>query len=166
MKNVAFATVIVALTCFPVEVGMAFPLGILLCNPGALRHTHDHWHGQTRLQTDKRFVRFDSPVMGERALMKVLHTYFKDHDLYTVSGIIYRWAPPTENNTELYVSDIARRMGVKSNDYLDLGNIDTLIKLAKAITTLENGFPPDNLPATWYTEAVYHEAAMMVLNGE
>lgn len=145
---------------------MAFPLLIQINNPGGLRHTHDHWHGQTRLQTDKKFVRFENPLMGERALMKVLLTYFKEHGLYTVSMIIYRWAPPNENNTDLYVMDISRRMGVKSSEYLDLANLDVLIKLAKAITTHENGFPPDDMPANWYTEAVYHEAAMMVLNGE
>jgi hypothetical protein len=96
--------------------------------------------------------------------MKTLLTYEDVHDLNTVSGIINRYAPPSENNTESYIRDVCKKTGYPTNMILDLQDIDILIKFAQAIVTHENGAPPQGLPFHWYEESVYHEAATAALN--
>lgn len=140
-----------------------FPSGILLNNPGNLVHTNDRWNGTARLQTDKKFVRFLSPFAGLRAMMKTLLTYEDLYRITTVRLIIERYAPTTENFTESYISDVANRMHISPNAFIDLANIDTLIDLSKAIVIHENGYPPEHMPEFWYEEATYHEAAVDAL---
>jgi hypothetical protein len=140
-----------------------FPNGILLNNPGNIRHSHDRWHGEARLQDNKVFVRFLSPHDGLRAMMKTLLTYEDLYRITTVRLVIERYAPPSENATEAYICDVANRMHVSPNVFIDLDNIDVLIDLAKAITMHENGHPPDYMPTYWYDEATYHEAALDAL---
>lgn len=140
-----------------------FPTPILLNNPGALEHTHDHWEGMTRLQDNKRFVRFISPKYGIRGMMKTLRTYESAYCFTTINTIITRYAPPSENNTEAYIIDVSTRTGMSRNQVLDLNDIDVLIKLAKAIVMHENGHPPDRMPANWYSEVIFHEAAVLAL---
>lgn len=146
---------------------MAYPKGITLNNPGLIRLTDAEWIGKSKFQKDKDFVRFDTPLHGVRAIMKVLTAYQNKHHINTIGDIITRWAPPNENNTEAYIREVSRRTGFYPDELLDMSNIDTLVKLAKAIVLHENGHPyqPD-IPTNWYTEAVYHAAGMMVINGE
>lgn len=141
-----------------------FPLPIRLNNPGSLIKTHDNWNGAARLQNDKKFVRFLTPHDGIRAMMKTLLTYENLYHTTTIRLIITRYAPPEENKTEAYISDVSNRMGVQSNLFINLDNIDTLIDLAKAIIIHENGLPPDNMPEFWYEEVVYHDAAVSALD--
>lgn len=140
-----------------------FPLPIRLNNPGSLIHTKDHWNGTARLQNDKKFVRFLTPHDGIRAMMKTLLTYEDLYHITTIRLIITRYAPPEENKTEYYISDVSNRMGVQCNLFINLDNIDTLIDLSKAIIIHENGIPPDNMPEYWYDEVIYHDAAVDAL---
>lgn len=143
-----------------------FPAPIRLNNPGALRHSESHWQGMTNLQDNDSFVRFSTPNYGIRAMMKTLKTYHDKHKIHTLRGIIYRWAPPEENDTKKYLAEVSRRTGIPPNVTIDIHNIDTMIAIAKAITIHECGYPPDDvMPASWYSEAVFHEAAVEVLNG-
>ena len=146
---------------------MAFPQGVLLNNAGNLERTsHDHWHGEARLQDNKRFIRFLTPQAGLRALMKTLLTYEDVHGLNTVTRIITRYAPPAENNTEAYIRDISQQAGISPNMVVDLQNPDILIRFAQAIVIHENGHPPEWMPYYWYEEVTYHEAAMSALKDE
>lgn len=147
------------------NVSMAFPTGIKLSNPGNIRHSKNEWQGMTRLQDDKSFVRFSTPECGIRATMKLIHTYRDKYGLDNINNIIMRYAPPSENDTHAYIKDISWRTGFYPSEALDLDDPKTLMELTKAIVIHEQGLgTADGFPAAWYPEAVYHRAAMSVIN--
>lgn len=108
-------------------------------NPGNLDRTGTQWEGMAAAQPDPRFICFADPVMGIRALAKVLLTYQRKHQLDTIRGIVSRWAPPAENNTEAYVSHVAEEVGAGPDDEIDLEDLGVLFALTKAIIEHENG---------------------------
>lgn len=105
-------------------------------NPGNIRMSAAKWEGQTG--DDGDFVKFATPEHGIRALSRNLLSY--DRQGYnTVEQIINRWAPPSENETDKYIAEVAGALEVPPNTRLDLTDINTLTKLSKAIIKKENG---------------------------
>lgn len=99
---------------------------------------------------DGRFARFETPQEGIRAVGDLLDVYERKHGLDTVQGIINRWAPPQENNTGAYVSQVARSLGVSPNEKLDLSDPRVKSGLVSAIIQHENGqnpYPPEMIEA-------------------
>lgn len=121
------------------------PRGIRNNNPGNIDYNPlNKWKGlnpKTK-ELDSRFCVFISPEYGLRALMILLRNYDNKYGLNSVRQIINRWAPTHENNTSAYMEHVAKMMGVKVNECLNLKNRETLISLAKAIVTHENGVQP------------------------
>lgn len=119
----------------------SLPRGIRNNNPGNIRKSADAWQGLAPQQTDSAFFQFTSPLYGIRALAKVLKNYRDLYGLYTVRGIVNRWAPPKENNTSAYVNAVANAMGVSPDAPLtwDRG---ALRELVAAIIHHENGQQP------------------------
>jgi hypothetical protein len=142
---------------------MAFPLGIRLSNPGNIKRTTLHWEGMTRLQDDPVFIRFNSPHYGIRALVRILINYKDLHDCETITMIMHRYAPPSENKTTAYIRDVSARSGYFPNEVIDLHDINVLVNLAQAIVIHENGLAPVVYPAAWYEEDVYYRAAESAL---
>lgn len=141
-----------------------FPTGILLNNPGNIRHSDDEWYGKTRFQNNKKFVRFSQPLYGIRALMKTLKTYEQIHGIHTINSIIKRWAPSVENNTSAYIIDVCDRTGIPQHVLIDITDKNVMIKLAKAIVIHENGVGAPLI--NWYSDSLYAQAADMVLGEE
>lgn len=111
-------------------------------NPGNVRKNPKfQWQGQ-RQGDDPDFVSFNSPEMGIRALARVIRTYRSRHGLNNVTGIISRWAPPNENDTELYIQSVADKLGVDPGEELDFSNTQMTLDLVKAIIYHENGAQP------------------------
>lgn len=108
-------------------------------NPGNIRKSSVPWQGQSEDQGDPAFVRFDHPDMGIRALGKVLLTYQRKHGLQTLRQIIERWAPEGENDTNSYLADVCRRMGVSPDESISLSDNGNLRNLTVAIIFHENG---------------------------
>ncbi len=138
------------------------PRGIRNYNPGNIdRAPGVRWQGQAADQaSDSRFVVFNGPRWGIRAIARVLITYqdkrlAKDGSrIDTVREFIERWAPATENNTDAYTLTVARAMGLDS-DYagVDVYHYDTMRALVLAIIRHENG--PGPLPSgQWYGESI------------
>lgn len=124
------------------------PKGIRLCNPGNLRRSKDPWQGLAEQQDDPAFFEFKAPVWGIRALAVTLITY-QDRRLAadgskidTVSEVIHRWAPLTENKTATYVQNVCRWTGFKVYQILDLHRYEDVEPLVKAIIRMENGKQP------------------------
>jgi hypothetical protein len=120
------------------------------CNPGNLERDGTTWKGMCEQQTDARFVSFKTPQYGIRALATVLLTYYRQHNLKTISGIIKRFAPPTENDTQSYIMAVSQEVGVKPDEIINVSNRDTLEKLVTAIIRHENGrvpYSPDIIQA-------------------
>ncbi len=108
-------------------------------NPGNIRKGAD-WVGLAEKQPDPEFATFTDPVYGIRAINRILRTYYKVHGLNTVRGIITRWAPPTENDTESYVQSVAGFLGVDPDEPIDVEAYAA--QLTAAIIRHENGVQP------------------------
>lgn len=110
-------------------------------NPGNIVRTGEQWRGMSADQSaDSRFVVFDSPVWGLRALARILRKY-NAAGLVTVRDIINRWAPPVENDTGAYIASVARAVGVAPTQPLVLTD-DALSRIMEAIVQHENGQQP------------------------
>jgi len=121
---------------------MSTPRGISNCNPGNIRRGPDQWQGLSDQQTDPAFWQFQTPYYGLRALALNLLAYYRRLHLNTVSLVINRWAPASENNTTAYVRAVAREMGVGESDELNLLHTDEMAPLVAAIVRHENGQQP------------------------
>ena len=123
--------------------------GIRNNNPLNIRHSADRWEGARIELTDKSFVQFQTMAYGYRAAWKVLESYWKhfkrQRQPFTVAHIIARWAPPSENHTDAYVSTVLKltSLGGKENlprPFMGIA-IDKLVRLFAAMTTMECGVP-------------------------
>lgn len=102
------------------------PLGLRNHNPGNLRPAG----ATTGFQT------FGSDEQGLAALARQLLTY-GDRGKNTLRSIIGTYAPPGENNTGAYVSDLMGRLGIGPDEVIDLHNAAQLSRLMGAIVTHE-----------------------------
>jgi hypothetical protein len=119
------------------------PRGIRNCNPGNIRHG-DNWDGLHPYSTelDPSFCVFISPQYGIRALCKILRNYNKLYGINTIQGIINRYAPPNENDTSSYAKHVAKKLGVKPTEPVDVIHPDVMYLLLTAIILHENGIQP------------------------
>ncbi|HGN9444691.1 TPA: hypothetical protein ACK0KV_003734 [Raoultella ornithinolytica] len=115
--------------------------GVRNNNPGNLEASSSNpWVGQTG--SDGRFAKFETPEHGIRALGRNLISYQRQ-GIDTVSDIINRWAPPSDNNdTTAYIKAVCAQLGVTADQPLDASNPDTLQALCAAIIKHENGSQP------------------------
>lgn len=125
----------------PVKSAVSGVRGLRNNNPGNIERTGDQWRGMSADQSaDPRFVVFDAPVWGLRALARILRKY-NASGLTTVQAMISKWAPSTENNTSAYAAAVARELGVSPTQQLMLTD-DTMARLMAAIVRHENGQQP------------------------
>lgn len=112
-------------------------------NPGNIRRDGTKWQGMAEDQSgDAEFVVFDAPKWGIRAIARIIISYHDKYELNTIRGIIHRWAPPSENDTDAYVMDVATRVGVGADNTLDVTKYGVMRPLVEAIIHHENGSQP------------------------
>ena len=133
------------------------PRGIRNFNPGNIRHVKGtRWQGMSANQNDTAFVQFTGAQWGIRAIARTLITYQDKYRLRTIRQFIGRWAPPSENNTESYIRQVAIRLGVSADAQIDVYDYRIMRGLVEGITGHENGVGP--LPeGNWYGEALINE---------
>lgn len=112
-------------------------------NPGNIRRSRVRYKGEVHPSSDPEFKQFRSLEWGYRAVFVVLHTYRVRHGLRSVAQMIARWAPPTENRTDLYVRFVAGACGVAEDEVLDTLDGGTMIPLVRAVSRMENGVAAD-----------------------
>ena len=120
--------------------------GYLNNNPGNMDRGEPPWNGEIRQVslctndvqrnelTHGRFCVFTDAEHGIRAMAKNLMAYRDRLGCKSVRDYINRWAPPNENNTEAYINNVARSLGVGPDDPVDLGKamhglIDAIIRV-------------------------------------
>jgi len=101
-------------------------------NPGNIRYNPAY---KGCVGDSKGFCKFSTMGFGYRALLVTLTTYYTKYGLSTIRGIITRYAPPTENNTESYINLVSRKTGFAADKVLSK---EDLIKLIPAIVLQEN----------------------------
>ena len=119
------------------------PRGIRNNNPGNIRHGAN-WLGlnPNGRNIDSAFCVFESPVLGIRALAKVLINYKKIHGLNTVRQIVSRYAPPNENQTAAYIQTVAKQLEVYPDTKIDIEKRGVLTVFIKAVIRMENCIQP------------------------
>ncbi|MHB9805444.1 structural protein [Pantoea ananatis] len=117
--------------------------GIRNNNPGNIRWG-DEWKGLVPegQRTDKSFCQFKAPEFGIRAMIIILRNYQSKYGLKTINGIIKRWAPPNENDTQAYIRSVAQDTGTDADKPIDLTDSRKLFPLLQAIIKHENGTQP------------------------
>lgn len=117
------------------------PAGIRRNNPFNLRATKDKWKG--RIGEDSGFCVFDSVKHGARAYFITLLSYARS-GVEDIRGMVYRYAPPSENHTENYLHFIVIEGDVRPDESLMevLKDRDKAVFLAQAMWRFENGAWP------------------------
>ncbi|URD40641.1 structural protein P5 [Pseudomonas sp. BYT-5] len=128
--------------------------GVRNNNPGNIDfNPRNDWVGQLGLELGAikpRFARFDSPENGIRALGKLLIAYRGKDGMPGVGGkgidtvleTINRWAPSNENDTKAYALAVAKRLGVRTTDPINIKDPTTLRVFVESIIIHENGGNP------------------------
>jgi hypothetical protein len=113
------------------------PRGLRNNNPLNIRHSADRFQGEIA-GTDKSFKTFSSLAYGYRAAFVILGTYLSQ-GFNTIEKIISRWAPPTENDTESYISQVERYSGVPRHKELTSASETEYMMIVAAMSFVENG---------------------------
>ena len=93
------------------------PRGIRNNNPLNIRRSKDQWKGLSKTQNDRSFCQFETLEYGWRAAFYLLtRMYYHKYRLYTIRGIISRWAPLCENNTRAYIENVSRLTGIAPDE--------------------------------------------------
>ena len=101
------------------------------------------WQGQK--SNDGQFVIFETMEDGYRAAFRVLDSYNKKHNIYSVREIIYRWAPPQDhNNTRAYIERVCKEACLRETDQIVVDSWieesrDDAMWLVWAMAKVENG---------------------------
>ena len=117
--------------------------GLQNCNPGNIRQSKVRYKGEVRPSRDSAFKQFESLAWGYRAIFVLLDTYRIRYGLDTIRGMISRWAPPSENHTETYIRAVADAVGIPDGQPLDTRDRTTMLRMAAAVSRVENGAAAD-----------------------
>ncbi|MFZ3510532.1 MULTISPECIES: hypothetical protein [Vibrio] len=114
--------------------------GIRINNPLNIRIAGNPWKGKVTPSRDNAFETFKAPEWGFRAGAILLRNYQQRHELFTLSEIIHRFAPPSENKTHNYAQFVAGRVGVGMDERIDLvNNTPLLVEVLHAMSIMEVG---------------------------
>lgn len=133
------------------------PRGIRNNNPLNIRENAsggDAWQGELETELDGAFEEFESPEYGIRAAVKLFETYRTRYGLDTIAGIVSRWAPSSENDTNSYIESVAQKTGIHADIFLTQEDYPALLK---AMIFHENGQQP-------YPDSVINEGVRLALS--
>lgn len=114
------------------------PRGIRNNNPLNIR-IGNKWVGEVENPTDPDFEQFTSMLFGVRAGFVLIRRYIERYHLNTISEIVSRWAPSSENNTSNYIRVLVERTGIGPLEKLDFGNRKQMVCLVDAMIFVECG---------------------------
>ena len=117
------------------------PRGLRNNNPLNIRHNAGVFHGETK-GTDKSFKTFASMPYGYRAAFVTLATYLS-RGCNTIEKIISQWAPPGENNTQRYITNVVKWSGIPEDKILTATDGADYIMIVAAMSAVENGINAD-----------------------
>ena len=113
--------------------------GIDNCNPGNIRHSRVCYQGEVQPSQDSAFKQFRTMAWGYRAMFVLLDTYHQKYGLNTIRGMISRYAPASENNTEAYIAAVCDWTGLSDNEPLDTRSRRVMVPVVAAMSRIENG---------------------------
>lgn len=105
-------------------------------NPLNIRYSIlNRWKGQTGSR--KGFVCFSSIIFGIRAACVIIMQSYRKKGYTTVRSVVGHWAPPSENDTDRYVSFVCRMMDINPDSELSALDYPMLIA---SMSWMEVGF--------------------------
>jgi len=112
-------------------------------NPGNIRSSKIQWIGKVGDTNPnnpaKSFVIFDTIQNGYRAHIKNLQAYI-GRKIDTLTLIINTWAPRQDNNDPpVYINTVSKLTGINPDQKIQKNDLDTLAKLAYAMSIVEKG---------------------------
>lgn len=116
-------------------------------NPLNIRISSTNWAGMipTAQNGDGSFVQFTTMPYGFRAALRNIRTYIVRDGKKTIQEIINKWAPPSENNTSKYVTDVCTLTGMLPGTVVSQTNQQQLSSLVRAMAFIENGYYCNNI---------------------
>jgi hypothetical protein len=121
-------------------------LGYRNNNPGNLKRDTNStpYKGEIVPPQTPPFRQFENMLFGYRAMFHLLIIrYIIDWKLNTIEKIIYKYAPPIENDTEAYINYVANRVGISRSKIIHAYDTNTIIALGAAMSRHENGIEPN-----------------------
>lgn len=116
------------------------PRGLRNNNPLNLRISSSAWQGKITPNTDGSFEQFKTLEYGIRAAMVNLRTLISRDHIERVADIIYKWAPPSDNNlTEKYIERVCEIASVGRSDRILAANRTQVCRLLWAMAQVECG---------------------------
>jgi len=82
------------------------------------------------------FSIFESENAGIKAIHSLLKVYFNKYGLNTITKIISRYAPSSENQTGRYIDFVAQKSGYGKNQILEIPDLKYLLK---SLIKMESG---------------------------
>ena len=113
--------------------------GIRNCNPGNIRRSRVRYKGECHPSTDESFKQFEAMEWGYRAIFILLDTYRVRYGLRTLSEMIARYAPPSENHTALYIDTVCDMTGIRPDERIDTRSRRVMVPIVAAMSRIENG---------------------------
>lgn len=120
-------------------------------NPLNIRRTADKWFGMSSEQTDREFIVFESLEYGIRAAIKLIRRYIQHYSCDSVRKIIYRWAPPCENDTESYIAYVTTKVGILHSEHIGHNDRWTICQIISAMAQVESQMkiPYEEIKDVW-----------------
>jgi hypothetical protein len=116
------------------------PRGLRNNNPGNIRISSAvTFTGEIQPSKDNAFKQFSTIAYGYRAMFVLLYTYYSKYGLNTISKMINRWAPPTENVTSSYIANVSNYTGINKDTILSAHDGARMQKIVAAMSRIENG---------------------------
>ena len=125
---------------YDMSINENLPRGYKNNNPLNIRISNTSWNGKVTPNTDGAFEQFIDLAHGYRAALVTLRTYINKYGLNTVRKMIGRWAPPSENNTESYITNVCKNSGLTENETITANDQDKLTRMVYAMSISENGY--------------------------
>ena len=128
-------------------------------NPGNIRLTSETWLGQIKPGDSTSFVTFQNQVYGYRALFKLILNYIKS-GYNNINRIIYKYAPPGDNNpTVQYADFVSNRTGISKETTIYPNDYHAIYLIGLAISRFETGAEPNTEAAKSGLEMVFNPEA-------
>ena len=114
--------------------------GVANRNPLNIRYSvANRWLGQHPTSPQvKGFCRFLSFDHGYRAAIVLMKNYIELRGCNTPRSIVGRWAPPQENDTEIYLACVCGRSGLLPDELMRTDGMQ-IARLVAAMTRQETG---------------------------
>ena len=104
-------------------------------NLGNIRKTATTWTNE--VPCTGAFKCFDTELHAIEAVEKLLSAYWKLYHLNTIEDIMFRYAPPVENDTLQVIRNVASFMGIDPTAEIDMTDPVQLSNLATGIIRAE-----------------------------